>query len=61
MPADTEPSTTIKLLHLVFLSTSWGMQIWVTFVAGRLRSEHAVVALCLEGSPRRGGFALGLI
>ncbi|NXP08932.1 TM205 protein, partial [Thinocorus orbignyianus] len=24
----------IKLLHLVFLSTSWGMQIWVTFVAG---------------------------
>ncbi|NXC45824.1 TM205 protein, partial [Penelope pileata] len=24
----------VKLLHLVFLSTSWGMQIWVTFVAG---------------------------
>ncbi|NWY55682.1 TM205 protein, partial [Chionis minor] len=24
----------IKLLHLVFLSTSWGMQVWVTFVAG---------------------------
>ncbi|XP_010280284.1 PREDICTED: transmembrane protein 205 [Phaethon lepturus] len=34
MPTNTEPSTTIKLLHLVFLSTSWGMQIWVTFVAG---------------------------
>ncbi|KAM6128636.1 transmembrane protein 205 [Phoenicopterus ruber ruber] len=31
---DTEPSNTAKLLHLVFLSTSWGMQIWVTFVAG---------------------------
>ncbi|KAM9280068.1 transmembrane protein 205 [Cariama cristata] len=31
---DTEPSNAIKLLHLVFLSTSWGMQIWVTFVAG---------------------------
>ncbi|KGL92914.1 Transmembrane protein 205, partial [Charadrius vociferus] len=24
----------IKVLHLLFLSTSWGMQIWVTFVAG---------------------------
>ncbi|NWQ93861.1 TM205 protein, partial [Burhinus bistriatus] len=34
VPTDTEPSNTIKLLHLVFLSTSWGMQIWVTFVAG---------------------------
>ncbi|XP_009809581.2 transmembrane protein 205 [Gavia stellata] len=34
MPTDTEPSNTVKLLHLVFLSTSWGMQIWVTFVAG---------------------------
>ncbi|XP_009960118.1 PREDICTED: transmembrane protein 205 [Leptosomus discolor] len=34
MLTDTEPSNTIKLLHLVFLSTSWGMQIWVTFVAG---------------------------
>ncbi|XP_076196264.1 transmembrane protein 205 [Aptenodytes patagonicus] len=34
MPTDMEPSNTVKLLHLVFLSTSWGMQIWVTFVAG---------------------------
>ncbi|NXN32039.1 TM205 protein, partial [Nycticryphes semicollaris] len=33
-PTGIEPSDTIKLLHLVFLSTSWGMQIWVTFVAG---------------------------
>lgn len=36
MASDTEPSNTIKLLHLLFLSTSWGMQVWVTFVAGRL-------------------------
>lgn len=36
MASDTEPSHTIKLLHLLFLSTSWGMQVWVTFVAGRL-------------------------
>ncbi|NWR62054.1 TM205 protein, partial [Bucorvus abyssinicus] len=40
VPTDTEPSTTIKLLHLLFLSTSWGMQIWVTFVAGFVMSSH---------------------
>ncbi|NXI96317.1 TM205 protein, partial [Psophia crepitans] len=30
----------IKLLHLVVLSTSWGMQIWVTFVAGFVMGSH---------------------
>nr|XP_027318231.2 transmembrane protein 205 isoform X2 [Anas platyrhynchos] len=30
----TEPSNTVKLLHLLLLSASWGMQIWVTLVAG---------------------------
>ncbi|NXG78417.1 TM205 protein, partial [Baryphthengus martii] len=40
MPSDTEPSNAIKLLHLVFLSTSWGMQIWVTFVAGFVMGSH---------------------
>nr|XP_009477703.1 PREDICTED: transmembrane protein 205 [Pelecanus crispus] len=40
MPTDMEPSNTIKLLHLVFLSTSWGMQIWVTFVAGFVMGSH---------------------
>uniref|UniRef100_A0A8C5U9R4 TMEM205-like domain-containing protein n=1 Tax=Malurus cyaneus samueli TaxID=2593467 RepID=A0A8C5U9R4_9PASS len=40
MAGDTEPSNTIKLLHLLFLSTSWGMQIWVTFVAGFVMSRH---------------------
>ncbi|XP_027734885.1 transmembrane protein 205 [Empidonax traillii] len=40
MLTDTEPSNTIKLLHLLFLSTSWGMQIWVTFVAGFVMSRH---------------------
>ncbi|XP_010304609.2 transmembrane protein 205 [Balearica regulorum gibbericeps] len=37
---DMEPSHTVKLLHLVFLSTSWGMQIWVTFVAGFVMGSH---------------------
>lgn len=59
MPTDTEPSNAVKLLHLVFLSTSWGMQIWVTFVSGRLRSVHTAVALCPGGRPRGGGFAPG--
>ncbi|NXD77267.1 TM205 protein, partial [Halcyon senegalensis] len=36
----TEPSNNVKLLHLVFLSTSWGMQIWVTFVAGFVMGSH---------------------
>uniref|UniRef100_A0A8D0FFE1 TMEM205-like domain-containing protein n=1 Tax=Strix occidentalis caurina TaxID=311401 RepID=A0A8D0FFE1_STROC len=40
MPTVTEPSNAIKLLHLVFLSTSWGMQIWVTFVAGFVMGSH---------------------
>uniref|UniRef100_A0A8C9MTP8 Transmembrane protein 205 n=1 Tax=Serinus canaria TaxID=9135 RepID=A0A8C9MTP8_SERCA len=40
MASDTEPSNAIKLLHLLFLSTSWGMQIWVTFVAGFVMSRH---------------------
>ncbi|XP_030809676.1 transmembrane protein 205 [Camarhynchus parvulus] len=40
MASDTEPSHTIKLLHLLVLSTSWGMQVWVTFVAGFVMSRH---------------------
>ncbi|XP_035393365.1 transmembrane protein 205 [Cygnus atratus] len=31
---NAEPSNAVKLLHLLLLSTFWGMQIWVTFVAG---------------------------
>ncbi|XP_071421548.1 transmembrane protein 205 [Pithys albifrons albifrons] len=40
MLTNTEPSNTIKLLHLLFLSTSWGMQVWVTFVAGFVMSRR---------------------
>uniref|UniRef100_A0A8D2M5R1 TMEM205-like domain-containing protein n=1 Tax=Zonotrichia albicollis TaxID=44394 RepID=A0A8D2M5R1_ZONAL len=40
MASDTEPSNAIKLLHLFVLSTSWGMQVWVTFVAGFVMSRH---------------------
>ncbi|NXA00869.1 TM205 protein, partial [Nesospiza acunhae] len=40
MASDTDPSHTIKLLHLLVLSTSWGMQVWMTFVAGFVMSRH---------------------
>ncbi|NWW80706.1 TM205 protein, partial [Climacteris rufus] len=40
VPSHTEPSNTIKLLHLLLLSTSWGMQVWVTFVAGFVMSSR---------------------
>nr|XP_054494655.1 transmembrane protein 205 [Agelaius phoeniceus] len=40
MASDTEPSNAIKLLHLLVLSTSWGMQVWVTFVAGFVMSRR---------------------
>ncbi|XP_066482677.1 transmembrane protein 205-like [Tiliqua scincoides] len=44
MPTDADPSTIVKALHLVFLSTFWGMQIWVTFISsfvmGSNLSQH---------------------
>ncbi|XP_053099678.1 transmembrane protein 205-like [Hemicordylus capensis] len=44
MPTDADPSTIVKTVHLVFLSTFWGMQIWVTFISnfvmGSNLSQH---------------------
>ncbi|XP_060132876.1 transmembrane protein 205-like [Zootoca vivipara] len=44
MSTDADPPTLVKVLHLVFLSTFWGMQIWVTFIAsfvmGNNLSQH---------------------
>uniref|UniRef100_A0A8D0CBS2 Transmembrane protein 205 n=1 Tax=Salvator merianae TaxID=96440 RepID=A0A8D0CBS2_SALMN len=34
MSMEGEPSTLIKIIQLFVLSTAWGMQIWVTFIAG---------------------------
>ncbi|KAH0618586.1 hypothetical protein JD844_017937 [Phrynosoma platyrhinos] len=36
MATDADPTTLVKMLHLVFLSTFWGMQIWVTFISSEL-------------------------
>ncbi|KAK2863961.1 hypothetical protein Q7C36_003115 [Tachysurus vachellii] len=40
MSTDPEPSLFVKLFHLVFLSTFWGMQIWVTFISGFVMDSH---------------------
>nr|XP_033779782.1 ras-related protein Rab-3D isoform X1 [Geotrypetes seraphini]XP_033779783.1 ras-related protein Rab-3D isoform X1 [Geotrypetes seraphini]XP_033779784.1 ras-related protein Rab-3D isoform X1 [Geotrypetes seraphini]XP_033779785.1 ras-related protein Rab-3D isoform X1 [Geotrypetes seraphini]XP_033779786.1 ras-related protein Rab-3D isoform X1 [Geotrypetes seraphini] len=34
MPMEGDPTSLVKVAHLLFLSTAWGMQVWVTFVAG---------------------------
>lgn len=39
MAAEGETTTLAKLLQLIFLSTFWGMQIWVTFISGRCLSS----------------------
>ncbi|TRY60338.1 hypothetical protein DNTS_013672 [Danionella cerebrum] len=40
MSTDRDPPVAAKLLHLMFLSTYWGMQIWVTFVSGFVMDNH---------------------
>ncbi|XP_067829052.1 transmembrane protein 205-like [Heptranchias perlo] len=34
MPTEGDPTTLVKTAHLIILSTSWGMQIWVSFLSG---------------------------
>ncbi|KAF7240154.1 hypothetical protein EYD10_13340, partial [Varanus komodoensis] len=34
MSTEGEPSALIRVIQLFILSTTWGMQIWVTFIAG---------------------------
>ncbi|XP_062975440.1 transmembrane protein 205 [Elgaria multicarinata webbii] len=34
MSTEGEPSALIRIIQLFILSTAWGMQIWVTFIAG---------------------------
>ncbi|XP_067846154.1 transmembrane protein 205 [Heptranchias perlo] len=40
MSTEGEPTTFAKLLHLIFLSTFWGMQIWVTFISGLIMGSN---------------------
>lgn len=34
MATEGEPTDLVKVLHLLVLSFSWGMQVWVSFIAG---------------------------
>ncbi len=39
MVTEGEPTDLVKVLHLLVLSFSWGMQVWVSFIAGMRRSN----------------------
>lgn len=34
MPTEGEPTDFVKVVQLLILSASWGMQLWMTFIAG---------------------------
>lgn len=34
MMTEGDPTAAAKVLHLLVLSFSWGMQVWVTFISG---------------------------
>lgn len=34
MVTEGEPTDLVKVLHLLVLSFTWGMQVWVSFIAG---------------------------
>lgn len=42
MATEGEPTDLIKVLHLLVLSFSWGMQVWVSFIAGKTRVTHSM-------------------
>ena len=41
MVTEGEPTDLVKVLHLLVLSFSWGMQVWVSFIAGMRRTVMA--------------------
>lgn len=65
MAAEGETTTLAKLLQLIFLSTFWGMQIWVTFISGRCLSSllHQFllrIVTCFRQSPNNGQSFAGI-
>lgn len=44
MVTEGEPTDLIKVLHLLVLSFSWGMQVWVSFIAGMTDTMEDVMA-----------------
>ena len=41
MVTDREPTDLLRVLHLLILSFSWGMQLWVSFIAGEWFGTNA--------------------
>lgn len=44
MATEGDPTNLIKVLHLLVLSFSWGMQMWVSFIAGMRRTTKVIMA-----------------
>ena len=44
MVTEGEPTDLVKVLHLLVLSFTWGMQVWVSFIAG-MRLTNAAAGL----------------
>lgn len=64
MATEGEPTDLIKVLHLLLLSFSWGMQVWVSFIGGRMGKTQPIHS-CLFSEADfltlvlvRAGFAL---
>lgn len=36
MATEGDPTDFVKVLHLLVISFTWGMQVWVSFIAGKL-------------------------
>lgn len=44
MVTEGEPTDFVKVLHLMVLSFTWGMQLWVSFIAGKWATEQQGMA-----------------
>lgn len=42
MATEGDPTDLIKVLHLLTLSFSWGMQVWVSFIAGMRHTKKSI-------------------
>lgn len=47
MVTEGEPTDLVKVLHLLVLSFTWGMQVWVTFISGMKRTNRNHVSTLL--------------
>lgn len=50
MATEGEPTDLVKVFHLLVLSFTWGMQVWVSFIAGRRAASQEPRLLDVQGS-----------